>query len=173
MCRRLTGPRGKGGCTKQGKGHVVGAQMVFNAIAGRGSAKKLEASQPIETHGLVEGLLDPASNWVALLDCLLAPHFLWGLKSNLLTRVVVSSCAQLHDHHCITAQKPDLGSDQASFYCYCFETRSQHVAEVDLVLVMKLRLALNSDLLAPVLAFDEIPLPNPPHPDFLKQGFSV
>lgn len=131
MCRRVTGPRGEGGCTQRGKGHVVGAQIVFNATARRGSAKKREASQPIETHGLAEGLLDPASNWVAVLDCLPAPHFRWGLKNNLLTRVAVSSCAQLPDHHCITAQKPDLGSDGASFLCYCFETRSQHVAEVD------------------------------------------
>lgn len=74
---------------------MVGAQIVFNATAGRGSAKKREASQPIETHGLAEGLLDPASNWVAVLDCLPAPHFRWGLKNNLLTRVAVSSCEQL------------------------------------------------------------------------------
>lgn len=39
------------------KEYVDGALMVFNSIPNRVSAKKLEASQTIETHDLAEGLL--------------------------------------------------------------------------------------------------------------------
>lgn len=89
----------KGNRPQKGKEHVAGALMVFHAIPGRVSAKKLEASQSIETQGLAEGLLDPASNWVAMVIAY-QPHISSGLTKQPLSK---SGCEGL-----CTASGPPL-----------------------------------------------------------------